>query len=183
MGRQRGRLTALKLRMEIVKLIKEASDNGARLIPACEVVGISKRTYERWVREGDILADKRVDSRRNPPKNKLSEEERDAIVAIVNLPEYSQLTPAAIVPKLADKGLYIASESTIYRLLRELKQLKHRGRTAPKQAIKTSNHSYRHQTKPGMELGHHLAPPSRYPGNLLQAVHDHRYFQSQDCRI
>ena len=38
-----------------------------------------------------------------------------------------------IVPALADKGIYIASESTFYRVLREEKMLNHRGRSeAPK---------------------------------------------------
>jgi transposase InsO family protein len=35
------------------------------------------------------------------------------------------------VPALADKGEYIASESTIYRILREENQLRHRGRSKP----------------------------------------------------
>ncbi len=140
MGRQRGRLTTLKLRKEIVTLIKEANANGARLIPACKVAGISKRTYERWTQEDNISTDRRKEPRLNPPKNKLSNEEREAIMRIVNSPDYRQLTPAEIVPLLADKGIYIASESTIYRLLRELKQLKHRGRTAPKHHRQATTH-------------------------------------------
>lgn len=37
--------------------------------------------------------------------------------------------PTQIVPKLVDKGAYIASESTFYRVLREEKMQHHRGRS------------------------------------------------------
>ena len=43
------------------------------------------------------------------------------------------MDPCEIVPALADEGIYIASESTFYRVLREEKMLNHRGRSeAPK---------------------------------------------------
>ena len=46
-------------------------------------------------------------------------------------PEFVDLSPHQIVPKLADMGIYIASESTTYRLLREEKLDAHRGRAKP----------------------------------------------------
>ncbi len=46
--------------------------------------------------------------------------------------EYMDKTPWEIVPSLADKGKYVASESTFYRILREEKMLAHRGRSAPR---------------------------------------------------
>lgn len=43
------------------------------------------------------------------------------------------MAPCEIVPALADEGIYITSESTFYRVLREEKMLNHRGRSeAPK---------------------------------------------------
>ena len=45
--------------------------------------------------------------------------------------EYMDLPPSKIVPKLADKGEYIASESTFYRILLEEKMLAHRGKSKP----------------------------------------------------
>ena len=53
------------------------------------------------------------------------------IVDTCNRREYSGDTPNTIVPKLADKGIYIASESMFYRVLREYKLLKHRTNTKP----------------------------------------------------
>ena len=41
--------------------------------------------------------------------------------------------PARIVPPLADRGQYIASESTFYRVLKAESQLQHRGAERPKQ--------------------------------------------------
>ena len=38
-------------------------------------------------------------------------------------------TSSEIVPMLADRGSYIASESTFYKVLKEAKQLTHRGAT------------------------------------------------------
>ena len=43
-----------------------------------------------------------------------------------NSQEYKNLPPSQIVPRLADQGLYVASESTLYRLLRQAGQLAHR---------------------------------------------------------
>jgi transposase InsO family protein len=58
--------------------------------------------------------------------NKLSKEERERVIEVVNSKAYCDLPVCKIVPLLADKACYIASESTMYRILREEKQLKHR---------------------------------------------------------
>jgi putative transposase len=46
--------------------------------------------------------------------------------------EFMDKTPWEIVPSLADKGIYVASEATFYRILREEKMLAHRGKSAPR---------------------------------------------------
>lgn len=109
-------------RIEIIKLIDEARQAGARLKPACDILNISVRTYERWVKEGTETRDKRPCAKRKPPVNKLTQEERDKIIKVCNQPDFADLTPAQIVPKLADRGEYIASESSFYRVLKEAKQ-------------------------------------------------------------
>ncbi|GAE36159.1 mobile element protein [Halalkalibacter akibai JCM 9157] len=112
-----------------VELIQEANQNGARLAKACEELHISIRTYERWVADGDVKVDQRPLAKRPVPKNKISEEEKEEILTVVKQEEYADLPPTQIVPKLADKGTYIASESTFYRVLREEKMQHHRGRS------------------------------------------------------
>jgi putative transposase len=66
------------------------------------------------------------------PHNKLTEEEQSQILKVVNQSEYANLSPATIVPKLADQGKYLASESTMYRLLRKENQLTHRAASRPR---------------------------------------------------
>ena len=53
------------------------------------------------------------------------------MLEVVNAPEFRNLSPNQIVPRLADNKVYLASESTIYRILREEKQLAHRQRSRP----------------------------------------------------
>lgn len=68
--------------------------------------------------------------------NKLSEEEKEMIVNVCTTDEFINLPPGQIVPRLADKNEYIASESTFYRVLKERNMLKHRGRSKPRKNVK-----------------------------------------------
>ena len=112
-----------------VELIQEANQNGARLAKACEDLNINVRTYERWVSAGGVQEDQRPSARRPEPKNKLTKKERNTVIEIVKKEEFVDLPPSQIVPKLADQSIYIASESTIYRILREEKMQQHRGQS------------------------------------------------------
>lgn len=124
MGGQRGRLITASDHCTGIALIKAASLEGARRKKSCEILGLTLRTLERWEKEQG-QQDKRKSSHRKPT-NKLTEEERNMILTTVNSPAYQDLPPSKIVPLLADEGLYIASESTFYRILREANQLTHR---------------------------------------------------------
>jgi putative transposase len=129
LGGPRGRLISASDRIKALELIDQAVQAGARLSPCCNEVGISTRTYERWSLTPESTEDKRPLIYRKPPKNKLSDEERAEILQIVNSHEYADLVPAQIVPKLADHGIYIASESTIHKILKEEKQNTYRSKT------------------------------------------------------
>ena len=114
----------------ILESVDTAMSEGASLAGACEVVGLSTRTVQRWRQEGGG-----ADRRRGPtsaPHNKLGEEEDAAVVEIANSPDFAELSPKQIVPRLADRGRYIASESTFYRRLRAKGLLKHRSRARPR---------------------------------------------------
>ncbi len=116
----------------MIGLIDEACSAGARLSKATKIIGISCRTIQRWHREGDVKGDARGQSaKKRTPHNKITEQEREKILNVVNLPEFANLPPSQIVPILADQNQYIASESTFYRLLRESKQLTRRGKAKP----------------------------------------------------
>ena len=114
-------------------LIDQACQQGARKRVACGFLGLSIRTVQRWgkrrsLRDGRLDADKK-------PSNKLSESERKDILDLVNQPKYADLPPSKIVPLLADEGHYIASEVTIYRILREEGQLAHRQSSRPARSV------------------------------------------------
>jgi putative transposase len=109
--------------------IDEAMKAGAMLEKACAAVGVSVRTVQRW-RSPATEQDRRAGPRQSP-KNKLTAAERARVLELVNSEEFRELSPKQIVPRLADKGLYMASEATVYRLLREAGQLAHRGRARP----------------------------------------------------
>lgn len=113
-----------------MEIITQAHANGARKSKACELLNISLRTIERW-EKADGKSDKRGICTRKPKANQLSKEERGMIIDIANSKEYCDTPPCKIVPDLADKGCYIASESTFYRVLRAENQLAHRQFSKP----------------------------------------------------
>ena len=73
--------------------------------------------------DGDaaVAADRRTTNIRSAPDNKLTDEEREQILVTLNSAEFASLPPSQIVPALADQGVYLASESSMYRLLRQEK--------------------------------------------------------------
>jgi putative transposase len=109
--------------------IDEAVAAGATQAAACELVGLDERTVQRWRARPDG-----VDQRRGPkarPDNTLSSAEEAEVLALVTSKEFVGLSPHQLVAKLADLGMYLASEATIYRLLRRHRLLRHRDRTRP----------------------------------------------------
>ena len=113
----------------MIALVDEACEGGARRSQACQVVGISVRTLQRWREPGEVKADGRQQAAAcREPANKLSEHERQQILEIANAPQFAALPPSQIVPTLADRGLYVASESSFYRVLRGADQLARRGK-------------------------------------------------------
>ncbi len=116
----------------MIGLINEACNSGARRAKACEMLGISLRTLQRWRENGQVKADGRGQTySQSEPHNKLSAGERQRILDIANSQKFAQLPPNQIVPALADQGQYVASESTFYRVLHEADQLAHRGKAKP----------------------------------------------------
>jgi transposase InsO family protein len=113
----------------IVDLVNEAVHSGARLHEAADTIGISARTIIRWRRQ-----DGGVDRRKGPktePANKLSKQECEHILEVANSVPFRDLSPKQIVPSLADQGIYLASESSFYRVLRDHKLLTHHQSSKP----------------------------------------------------
>jgi len=176
-------------RRNLMDLIEQACQSGARLHKACQHIGITCRTLQRWLRpcvrqqdvplapqqaqqqqepqasveaapavarasdlatdvaplpvqmspasqeaqpahpsEKPLCADRRQSALRQAvtSHNKLTPQQCQAVLEVINSEEFKDLPPSQIVPRLADQGLYLASESTMQRLLRSRHQNTHR---------------------------------------------------------
>ena len=121
-------MTSVLQRQKLLGLIQQACTDGARLSVACRQIGLSCRTVQRWQRTDAAQGDRRQSDQRRQvrPPNKLGEAERVAVMATLNSEAFKDLPPSQIVPRLADSGVYLASESTMYRLLLQYGQRTHR---------------------------------------------------------
>ena len=129
MGRGRGVKTTKDEKQDIIEMINTAHKNGARKRKACELLGINIRTIERWEKNG--LNDNRKGALKKI-SNKLSLDERKKVIDISCNEKYRNLPPEKIVAMLADKGVYIASESTFRRVLKAEGLLRYRGESKPR---------------------------------------------------
>ena len=114
----------------ILERIATAMRDGVTQARACDVLGLDVRTVQRWQKrpDGDDL-------RRGPktrPANALTSEEQATIVELATAPEFVGLSPHQLVPKLADMSMFVGSESSIYRVLRRRRLLKHRDTSRPR---------------------------------------------------
>jgi putative transposase len=129
LGGRRGRLISASDRKTAIELIEEAKGAGAREFKACEVLEIDVRTLQRWRKAGEGTHDGRRGAQRSKPVGQLTDEEIKVVLDTVNHEEFKSLPPSQIVPTLADRGIYIASESTFYRILRKHNLQHHRGKS------------------------------------------------------
>lgn len=79
-------------------------------------------TYHRWITNED------GDLRTGPKKvaHRLSRDEEQTILKYTYADEFQDKSPAFIVPALADRDIYIASESSFYRVLKRSEAHTHR---------------------------------------------------------
>lgn len=121
-------MTSVLDREHAVELVDEARADGARLRSACAELGIGQNTYRRWLhgdRDGRPAAD------RPTPAHALTEDERQAILALCHEAAFASLPPIQIIVRLLDEqGLYLVSESSFYRVLRAAGEQQRRGRAA-----------------------------------------------------
>ena len=118
------------MRRSILEDVDVAVAAGARRAAAAKQSGICARTLERWKKGGED----RREGPASPSPNRLTSAERRRILAVAAAPEHRDLSPKQIVPRLADRGLYVGSESSFYRVLRDEGQAAHRVRSRPPNA-------------------------------------------------
>ena len=97
-------------------MLKSAQPGTAK--KTAQLLGLTIRTLQRWDQNG--LLDNRKGSQA-ALGNKLSDDERIRIANVLESPEFAESNPNQIVPRLANQGIYLGSESSMYRILRELK--------------------------------------------------------------
>jgi putative transposase len=122
----------------ILELIDEATAAGARQWRCCQVLGLDVRTLQRW--RGNWEGEDRRRGPHSEPANKLSTAERCQIIEFANSAEFRDVSPKQMVPILADRGTYVGSESTCYRVLHEVDQVSHRSPTQPATAVRPRQH-------------------------------------------
>ena len=128
-------MTAPEDRRKAIEILDAAVAAGARAQKVADLLGVGLTTLQRWRRQfagdGDGL-DGRKGSHRLV-SHRLTDEERQRILLTCNEPEFAALPPGQIVPILADRGLYVGSERSFYRVLHAHGQAHRRGRARPPQ--------------------------------------------------
>jgi len=117
---------SLENRKQCLELVREATELGASLKASCEVLQLSPRTLQRWKLFPD-QGDQRQGPQTPSPKS-LSLKEKEQMLTLANSENFRDLNPHQIVVKLADQGVYVASESSFYRLLKAQNLLAHRSK-------------------------------------------------------
>jgi putative transposase len=106
----------------------------AELVPlvgvrdACAATGRAQATHYRRHRQSPALERPRPE--RKPPPRALSPAERAEVRAVLNSPEHVDRAPVTVYHELLDQGIYLASVSTMYRVLREHDEVRERRRQA-----------------------------------------------------
>lgn len=103
----------------------ELTDAGISTRRAAELTGVSRATAARAAKPPVDPAPRRV-----VPANKLSDFERRRVLHILDCPDFVDKTPIQVFVVLLEDGEYVCSVSTMYRVLRENKQVKERRRIA-----------------------------------------------------
>jgi putative transposase len=87
---------------------------------ACEAMGVSRATYYRK------LKPKGKPGPRPKSKRALSKKERQEVLAVCHSEEFIDRPPATITATLADRGVYLCSTRTMYRVLDDAQEIKER---------------------------------------------------------
>ena len=96
------RENALRLVVEYPQFVKESVVDGATQAQACEILGVTTKSVQRWSGLSEL-----EHQRRGPitvPANKLTLVERQKLISVATSTEFIDLSPHQIVPRLADRG-------------------------------------------------------------------------------
>ena len=115
-------------KLEILTVIKTSQQQGVSVRRSCLILAIQQRRILRWqqrARQGQGLAD--LTPGPKDPLHRMLAEEIDQIVAMARSQEYVDLSHRILAVTAGDKGLFQASFSTVYRVLKEQNLMSARG--------------------------------------------------------
>jgi putative transposase len=112
----------------IVDAFGELVDAGVDVRRACKLVGRPRSTYYWQARPKSAVPAQRAS--RPTPANALSGPERDRVLALLRGPSFVDKSPAQVWARLLDDGIYLCSQSTMYRILRASGESRERRRQA-----------------------------------------------------
>jgi putative transposase len=95
---------------------------------ACAAAGRPQANHYRRHRRSPRPA--RPPRPRRPQPRALSQAERDTVRSLLNHPDFADKAPATVYHELLDEGVYVASVSTMYRILRAHDEVRERRRQA-----------------------------------------------------
>ena len=101
---------------------------------ACAALGEARARYYRRHRQSPAPSGPARVAR--PQPRALSEAERPAVLEVLHHPDHVDEAPATVYAKLLDEGTYLASTSTMYRMLRANAEVRERRRQATHPAAK-----------------------------------------------
>jgi len=101
---------------------------------ACEAVGEAQARWYRRHRQSPAVA--RPGRVARPQPRALSDAEQAKVREVLNSPEHVDQAPATVYAELLDEGIYLASVSSMYRVLRAHDEVRERRRQATHPAAK-----------------------------------------------
>jgi hypothetical protein len=134
LGKRRGQLTMSTQRQAIIAEVNGVMRAGARQSAACDIIGISAKTSQRW-EQPDNTQDGGLDAL-HEPSTKLTACEREQIITVANEPDYAALSPSKIVPRLLMKGSTLHQNRVFIGSFKAAKQLTHRLKAKPTRTLK-----------------------------------------------
>jgi transposase InsO family protein len=115
-------------KLEILTVIKTSQQQGVSARRSCAILVIAQRRLVRWqqrTRQGLSLAN--LTPGPKAPLHRVLAEEIDLIVALAKRQEYVDLSHRILAVTAWDQGLFQASFSTVYRVLKERNLMTARG--------------------------------------------------------
>jgi len=93
---------------------------------ACRTLGVPRSWYYRQRSETNVAAEPGADAVRPTPAHALSQEEKDAVRAVLNSERFCDQAPREVYATLLDEGQYLCHWRTMYRVLAEYGEVRER---------------------------------------------------------